>query len=73
MPSRFCPEYCSTVWCSAGDTDLKLLGRVVSGVSFQLVACLSVHWTLLICGSITYAIYKIRCTLSSVHSTLPVP
>ena len=27
-------EYCSTVWCSAADTHLRLLDRVVSGVSF---------------------------------------
>ena len=27
-------EYFSAVWCSAADTHLKLLGRVVSGASF---------------------------------------
>ena len=27
-------EYCSAVWCSAADTHLKLLYRVVSGASF---------------------------------------
>ena len=27
-------EYCSAVWCSAADTHLRLLDRVVSGVSF---------------------------------------
>ena len=27
-------EYCSAVWCSAADTHLKLLGRVVSGARF---------------------------------------
>ena len=27
-------EYCSAVWCSAADTHLKLLDRVVSGASF---------------------------------------
>ena len=27
-------EYCSAVWCSAVDTHLKLLDRVVSGASF---------------------------------------
>ena len=30
-------EYCSTVWCSAADTHLKLLGRVVSLVRFLTV------------------------------------
>ena len=27
-------EYCSAVWCTAADTHLKLLGRVVSGACF---------------------------------------
>ena len=27
-------EYCSAVWCSAADTHLKLLNRVVSGACF---------------------------------------
>ena len=27
-------EYCSAVWCSAADTHLQLLGRVVSGAGF---------------------------------------
>ena len=27
-------EYCSAVWCSAADTHLKLLDRVVSGARF---------------------------------------
>ena len=27
-------EYCSAVWCSAADTQLKLQDRVVSGASF---------------------------------------
>ena len=27
-------EYCSAVWCSAVDTHLELLGRVVSGARF---------------------------------------
>ena len=26
-------EYCAVVWCSAADTHLKLLDRVVSGAS----------------------------------------
>ena len=35
-------EYCSAMWCSAADTHLKLLDRLVSGASFFLGACLSV-------------------------------
>ena len=27
-------QYCSTVWCMAADTHLKLLDRVVSGARF---------------------------------------
>ena len=27
-------EYCSSVWCSAADTHLKLLDRTVSGAQF---------------------------------------
>ena len=37
MLSGFCPavlEYCPAVWCSAADTHLKLLNRVVSGARF---------------------------------------
>ena len=37
MLSEFCLpvfEYCSAVWCSAANTHLKLLDRVVSGDSF---------------------------------------
>ena len=32
-------EYCSTVWCSAADTHLKLLDRVFSGASFLNCWC----------------------------------
>ena len=45
MVYRFCPaplEYCSAAWCSAADTHLKLLVRVVSGASFLTGVCLSV-------------------------------
>ena len=34
-------EYCPAVWCSAADTHLKLLYRVVSGESFSTGLCLS--------------------------------
>ena len=32
-------EYCSAVWCSAADTHLKLLDRVVSGARFTNWGC----------------------------------
>ena len=31
-------EYCSAVWCTSGDTNLKLLNRVVSGARFPNVS-----------------------------------
>ena len=34
-------EYCSAVWCSAADTHLKLLDRVVSGACFLAVGVLN--------------------------------
>ena len=35
-------EYCSAVWCSAADTHLRLLDRVVSCASFLTGVCLRV-------------------------------
>ena len=35
-------EYCSSVWCSAADTHLKLLDRAVSGARFLTGGCLNV-------------------------------
>ena len=59
-------EKCSAVWCSAADTHLKLLVRVVSGAQFQLGMCLTV--TLLIVDPWQYSVCcirsgSIRCTL----------
>ena len=34
MLSGFCPASFAAVWCSAADTHLKLVDRVVSGASF---------------------------------------
>ena len=58
-------EYCSTVWCTAADTHLKLLDLAVSGARF-LGVCLSV--TLLIVDPWQYCVCCIRsgvtlCTL----------
>ena len=41
-------EYCSTVWCSAADTHLKLMARVASGAGFPHTAS--------IYGGILYAV-----------------
>ena len=51
-------EYCSAVWCSAADTNLRLLDRVVSGASFLtggVFAC-DLACTSSICFSIMYAV-----------------
>ena len=37
-----CPEYHSSVWCSATDAHLKLLDRLVSGACFLTGVCFSV-------------------------------
>ena len=54
-------EYFSVVWCSAADTHLKLLDRVVSGASF------------LTGGLVECDLYKIRCNLiHTLHDALPL-
>ena len=53
-------EYCSTVWCSAADTHLKLLYCVVSGASFLtggVFACDLAHRRSV---SVLCILYKIR-------------
>ena len=54
-------EYCSPVWCSAADTHLSLLDRVVSGASFLtggVFACDLAHRRSV---SVLCMLYKIRC------------
>ena len=46
-------EYCSAVWCSAGDTHLRLLDRIVSGATF-------------LTGGIALWQYYVCCTRSGV-------
>ena len=56
-------EYCSGVWCSAADTDLKLLDRAVSGARFLtggVFECWVWHCSSSIRGS-TLLLYNIRC------------
>ena len=62
-------EYCSAIWCSAADTHLRLLDRVVSGASFLLGVCL--RMTLHIVDLFQYYVCCIRsgvtrCTLYTV-------
>ena len=65
-------EYCSAVWCSAADTHLKLLDRVVSGVNnWGWVWML--HYTFSFCDSIMYT-YKIRRNpMHPLYGVLPLP
>ena len=67
-------EYCSVVWCSAADTHLKLLDRVVSGACFLAVGVLNCN--LSICRSVAMLcmLYKIRSNLMHpLCGALPVP
>ena len=51
-------EYCSAVWCSAADTHLRLLDRVVSGSSV-LIGCVfecDLAHRRSTCDSIMYAV-----------------
>ena len=69
-------KYCFAVWCSAADTHLKLLDRVVSGTSFLTGGvCLNVTlhivdlWQYYLC-----CLSKIRCNpMHPLYGTLPVP
>ena len=67
-------EYCSVVWCSAVDTHLRLLDRVVSGASFLtggVFACDLAHR-----GSVSVLcmLYKIRCNpMHPLYDAFPVP
>ena len=67
-------EYCSAVWCSAADTHLRLLGRVVSGASFSpksMFECDISH-----CRSVAVLcmMYYIRCNhMYPLYGAIPVP
>ena len=67
-------EYCSAVWCSAADTHLKLLDRVVSGARFLtggVFECdISHHRSV----AILCMLYKIRCNpVHPLNGALPGP
>ena len=67
-------EYCSAIWCSAADTHLKLLDRVVSGASFLtggVFACDRAHRRSV---SVLCMLYKIRRNpMHPLYGALPVP
>ena len=67
-------EYCSAVLCSAADTHLKLLDRVVSGACFiagGVLNCDLSHWRSV---AVLCMLYKFRCNPKNpLCGTLPVP
>ena len=67
-------EYGSAVWCSAADTHLRLLDRVVSGACFLSGGVLDCDFAHRRSVAVLCMLYKIRC--NQVHplcGTLPVP
>ena len=67
-------EYCSTVWCSAANTYLKLLDRVVSGASLLAGGVLNCDLSHRRSVPVLCMLYKIRCNPKhSLCGTLPVP
>ena len=67
-------EYCSTVWCSAADTHLKLLDRVVSGACFLAGGVLNCDLSHRRSVAVLCMLYKIRCNPKHpLCGALPVP
>ena len=63
--------YCSAEWCSAADTRLKLLDRVVSGAGFLSGGVDLAHGRSV---AVLSMLYKIRCNpLHPLYGALPVP
>ena len=54
-------EYCSAVWCSAADTHLKLLDRVVNGACFLARRVLNCNLFHLRSVAVLCMLCKIRC------------
>ena len=54
-------EYCSAVWCSAADAHLRLLDRVVSGVSFLTGVVFECDLAHRRSVAVLCMLYKIRC------------
>ena len=67
-------EYCSSVWCSAADTHLRLLDRVVGGASFLTGGVLDCDLAHRRSVAVLCMLYKIRCNqMHPLYGTLPVP
>ena len=67
-------DYCSAVWCSAADTHLKLLDRVVSGACFSAGGVLNCNLSHRRSVAVLSMLYKIRCNpMHPLCGALPVP
>ena len=67
-------EYCPAVWCSAADTHLKLLDRVVSGACFIAGGVLNCDLSPRRSMVVLCMLYKIRCNPKHpLCGALPVP
>ena len=67
-------EYCSAVWCSAADTQLKLLDRVVSGASFLTGGVFECDLAHRRSVAVLGMQYKIRChSMHPLYDALPEP
>ena len=66
-------EYCSAVWCSAADTHLRLLDRVVSGASFLTGGVFECDLAHRRSVAVLRMLYKIRCNSMHPLYALPVP
>ena len=67
-------EYCSAVWCSAADTHLKRLDRVVSGACFLAGGVLNCDLSHRRSVAVLCMLYKIRCNPKHpLCGPLPVP
>ena len=67
-------EYCSAVWCSAADTHLKLIDRVVGGPRFLIVGVYECDIAHRRSVAVLYMLYKNRCNpMHPLYGALPVP
>ena len=67
-------EYCSAVWCSAADTHLKLVDRVVSGACFLAGGVLNCNLSHRRSVAVLCMLYKIWCNPKHpLCGALPVP
>ena len=67
-------EYCFAVWCSAADTNLKLLDSAVNGVCFSAGGMLNCDLAHCRSVAVLRILYKIRYNpMHSLYGTLPVP